>query len=54
MNFKICGVELKKDGELCNNCMNKLLKEQELRNDKSAVYTFKRSFVLGYEIFSHL
>lgn len=54
MNCKICGVELKKDGELCNNCMNKLLKEQELRNDKSVVYTFKRSFVLGYEIFSHI
>lgn len=54
MNCKICGAELKKPGELCNNCMNKLLKEQELRNDKSAVYTFKRSFVLGYEVFNHL
>ena len=35
MKCKICGVELKKDGELCKNCMNKLMKEQEIRNDKS-------------------
>lgn len=54
MNCRICGAELKKDGELCTNCMNKLMKEQELRNDKSEVYSFKRSFVLGFEIFSHL
>ena len=54
MNCKICGVELKKSGELCNNCMNKLLKEQEVRNDKSPYYTFKRKFVLGYELLKHL
>ncbi len=44
MKCKICGVELKKDGELCKNCMNKLMKEQEIRNDKSPVYTFKSKF----------
>jgi len=53
MNCRICGAELKKDGELCNNCMNKLMQEQELRNDKSPVYTFKSSFVLGYELLRH-
>ena len=40
MNCKICGAELKKPGEMCNNCMNKLLEEQERRNDKRPVYTF--------------
>lgn len=54
MNCKICGAELKKPGELCNNCMNKLLKEQEKRNDKTEFYSFKRQFVLGYELIRHL
>lgn len=54
MNCRICGAELKKPGELCNNCMNKLLKEQEKRNDKSEYYTFKSQFVLGYELLRHL
>lgn len=54
MNCKICGAELKKPGELCNNCMNKLMAEQERRNDKSPVFTFKREFVLGYELLRHL
>lgn len=54
MNCRICGAELKKPGELCNNCMSKLIKEQEIRNDKSPVYTFKRQFVLGFELLSHI
>lgn len=54
MNCKICGAELKKPGELCNNCMNKLMKDQERRNDKSEFYTFRRQFVLGYELLRHL
>lgn len=54
MNCKVCGAELKKPGELCNNCMNKLMKEQEMRNDKSPYYTFKRQFVLGYELLRHI
>lgn len=54
MNCKICGAELKKPGEMCNNCMNKLLEEQERRSDRSPVYTFKRQFVLGYELLKHI
>lgn len=50
MKCKICGLDLKKDGELCKNCMNKLMKEQEIRSDKSPVYTFKSKFSLGYEL----
>ena len=54
MNCKICGAELKREGELCNNCMNKLMEEQRLRNDVNQTYTFKQKFVLGYEIFRHI
>ncbi len=54
MNCKICGAELKKPGELCNNCMNKLLKKQEARNDKTEYYTFKSEFVLGFELLRHI
>lgn len=54
MNCKICGAELKRPGELCNNCMNKLLKEQERKNDKTEYFTFRRKFVLGYEILRNI
>ena len=54
MNCKICGAELKKDGELCNNCMNKLMKEQQLRNDKAPKFTFRSKFMLGYELLRHI
>ena len=53
MNCRICGAELARDGELCNNCMNKLMAEQALRNDVEECYSFKRKFVLGYEILRH-
>ena len=53
MNCRICGAELKKNGELCTNCMNKLMKEQELRNDKSVVITFKSKFILKYQLLLH-
>lgn len=53
MNCKICGAELKKDGELCNNCMNKLRKEEEIRGDKTSIYSFKSTYVLGYDILRH-
>lgn len=53
MNCRICGAELAHEGELCNNCMNKLMKEQELRNDVQEFYTFRRKFVLGYELLRH-
>ena len=33
--------------------MNNLMKEQEKRNDKKTYYTFKRKFVLGYELLRH-
>ena len=54
MRCKMCGAELKKEGELCNNCMNKVLKEEEKRNDNIKVYEFKRKFVIGYQMSQHI
>ncbi len=54
MRCKMCGAELKKEGELCNNCMNKVLKEEEKRADRVKVYEFKRKFVFGYQLSQHL
>lgn len=53
MKCKVCGAELKRDGELCNNCLNRLRREEEMRGDKTPVYGFKSTFVLGYEILRH-
>ena len=54
MNCRICGAELKREGELCNNCMNKLMEQQRLRNDVEKTYTFKQKFILGYELLRHI
>jgi len=51
---KMCGAELKKEGELCNNCMNQIMKEEETRNDKTIIYSFKPTFVLGYQLSKHI
>ena len=54
MNCKICGAKLAHEGELCNNCMNKLMKEQEMKNDVNEFFTFRKKFILRYEIIKHL
>lgn len=54
MNCKICGAELKREGEICNNCMNKLMEQQRLHNDVEKTYTFKQKFVFGYELARHM
>ena len=54
MKCKICGVELKKEGEICNNCMNKIMMEQEIVHDNQEIYEFKPTFAIGYEILSHI
>ena len=50
MKCRVCGAELKKDGELCNNCLNRLQQEEAIRGDKTPVYGFKSTFILGYEL----
>ena len=53
MKCRVCGAELKKDGELCNNCLNRLQQEEAIRGDKTPVYGFKSTFILGYELLRH-
>jgi predicted membrane protein len=50
MKCKICGAELKKDGDICKKCYEKIQKEEELNNDKNVLYKLKRSYVPGYEL----
>ena len=50
MNCKICGAELKRPGDVCNNCMNKIKLENKVKADKKEVYSIKRKFSIGYEI----
>lgn len=54
MNCKICGAELKRPGEVCNNCMNKLMLEQEEREDNKSIVEVKTKFAIGYEILTHI
>lgn len=54
MRCKMCGAELKREGELCNNCMNKVLKEEEKKADNVKVYEFRRKFVMGYQMSQHI
>lgn len=54
MKCKMCGATLKKEGEVCNNCMNQIMKEEESRNDNVKVYEFKRHFVLLYQLSQHI
>lgn len=54
MKCKMCGATLKKEGEVCNNCMNQIMKEEEARNDNVKVYEFERKFVLLYQLSQHL
>lgn len=50
MKCKICGAELKRDGDICNKCYEKYKKEEELEMDTRQLYQLKSTFVPGYEI----
>ena len=54
MKCKMCGAELKGKGELCNNCMNQIMKEEEAREDTLKIFEFKRKFVIGYILSQHI
>lgn len=51
MKCKVCGAELKKDGDICNKCYEKLVKEEEMNVDQKVLYTLKMKYIPGYEIF---
>ena len=45
MKCKICAAELKKEGDICNKCYEKLLKEEELETDTKVLYELKMRYV---------
>lgn len=53
MKCKVCGAELKKDGDICNKCYDKLVKEEEMNieQNQKALYILKMKYIPGYEIF---
>jgi Ca2+/Na+ antiporter len=50
MKCKICGAELKKDGDICNKCYEKIKNQEELNGDTNVLYQLKRKYVPGYEL----
>ena len=44
MKCRICGAELKKEGDLCPNCYKQLKKEEELKADTRELYVVKRKY----------
>lgn len=50
MKCKICGAELRKEGDICTKCYEKLKKEEMLENDTNIIYELNSRFVPGYEI----
>ena len=44
MKCRVCGAELKKEGDLCPNCYKELKKEEELRADIKELFVIKRKY----------
>ena len=49
MKCQICGVELSKPGEICNNCFNKLIEEKKYGNDNEKRFVLKKKFKFWYQ-----
>ena len=50
MRCRICGAKLKRDGNICKSCYEKYNKDEELRNDKNAIYKIQRKYLPIYQI----
>lgn len=50
MKCRICGAELKKEGDICSNCYKEYQEEQDLKKDKKEVYKISRKYLPAYEI----
>ena len=50
MKCSICGAKLKKEGDICTNCYNKLQEEEILKEDKNVVFELNRKYSIAYEI----
>ncbi len=47
---KICGRQLEKKGDICTDCYEGLIEEEENKNDLKVLYTIKAQYKLGYEL----
>lgn len=50
MKCKICGAELKKEGDICTNCYKAYKEEEELKKDVKEVFKVKRKYSIAFEI----
>ena len=50
MKCKVCGAELKGNGEICTKCFNKQQKEKELSKDTELLYEIKPTFRSAHEV----
>lgn len=49
MKCKICGANLKKDGDICSNCYKTYQEEEELKKDVNEILKIKRKYSIAYE-----
>ena len=50
MKCKICGAELKKEGDICKECYKKYQEEEELKNDKNVRLKIKSAYKVEFEV----
>ena len=50
MKCKICGANLKKDGDICVKCYKTYQEEEDLKKDTKVILKFKRKYSIMYEI----
>lgn len=55
MKCKICGANLKKEGDICKNCYNEYKEYEELSKcDEKEMLNIKMKFSIGYSIFKSI
>ena len=52
MKCKVCGAELRNEGDICKNCYAEMLEYEELEKDTKVIYKLKPKFIPIYEIFN--
>ena len=54
MKCKICGAELRKEGDICKDCYAEYMEEQnvkeELKSDKNVILRLHRKYIPGYQL----
>lgn len=54
MKCRICGAELKKEGDICSKCYKKYQEEEELKKDVKEIFKIKRKYLPAYEITKYI